>query len=137
MKRSEMREQAFFLTFESLFDSGENIENLIALYSENVEPVCDYAKEVFAGITEHKDSLNEIINKYSKSWKLSRLPKVTVAILYVAVYEINFVDTVPGGVAVNEAVELAKKYADKQDASYINGILGTYLKVDHSDVSRN
>lgn len=124
MKRSEMREQAFFLTFENLFDKEENIESLIELYSENVEPVCDYAKVVFAGICDNKDDLEATINACSRSWKSTRLPKVTFAILLVAIYEMKYVEAVPNSVAINEAVELAKKYAGNEDASYINGVLG-------------
>lgn len=124
MKRNEMREQAFFLSFESLFTSNDEINELIELYSENVVPVCDYAREVFSGVAENKDKFDETINTFSKSWKVSRLPKTTLAILYVALYEMEFVDTVPENVAINEAVELAKKYASNDDASYVNGILG-------------
>ncbi len=128
MKRNEMREQAFFLTFENLFEINDNLEELIKLYSENVEQVCDYAVEISSGIRDKLDELNGIINTYSKSWKISRLPKVTLAILYVALYEIKYVESVPESVAINEAVELAKKYASSDDASYINGILGAYSR---------
>lgn len=124
MKRNEMREQAFFLSFESLFRSKAEIDELIELYSENVVPVCDYAKEVFSGVVENMDKFNETINAFSKSWKAVRLPKTTLAILYVALYEMEFVENVPENVAINEAVELAKKYSTSDDASYINGILG-------------
>lgn len=128
MKRNEMREQGFFLTFENLFTANESMDELIELYSENVEPVCDYAKELSAGITEKKDELNTCIDTYSKSWKINRLPKVTLAILYVAIYEMKYVDSVPVNVAINEAVELAKKYASSDDASFINGILGSVAR---------
>ncbi|MDD6659802.1 MAG: transcription antitermination factor NusB [Eubacteriales bacterium] len=124
MKRSEMREQAFLLTFEGLFSSGEDIDEVIELYSENVEAVSKYAKDVFTGVKSSIDKYNEVINKYSKSWKVSRLPKVTLAILYVALYEMENVEDVADSIAINEAVELAKKYAGENDASYINGILG-------------
>ncbi len=124
MKRSEMREQAFLLTFEGLFSSGEDIDEVIELYSENVEAVSKYAKDVFTGVKSSIDQYNEVINKYSKSWKVSRLPKVTLAILYVALYEMENVEDVADSIAINEAVELAKKYAGENDASYINGILG-------------
>lgn len=128
MKRSEMREQAFLLTFEGLFSSGEDIDEVIELYSENVEAVSKYAKDIFTGIKANKDEFNEIINKYSKSWKVTRLPKVTVAILYVALYEMKNVEDVADSIAINEAVELAKKYASSADASYINGILGAVAR---------
>jgi N utilization substance protein B len=128
MKRSEMREQAFLLTFEGLFSSGEDIDEVIELYSENVEAVSKYAKDIFTGVKANRDEFNEIINKYSKSWKVTRLPKVTVAILYVALYEMKNVEDVADSIAINEAVELAKKYASSADASYINGILGAVAR---------
>ena len=128
MKRSEMREQAFLLTFEGLFSSGEDMDEVIELYSENVEAVSKYAKDIFTGVKANKDEFNEIINKYSKSWKVTRLPKVTVAILYVALYEMKNVEDVADSIAINEAVELAKKYASSADASYINGILGAVAR---------
>lgn len=128
MKRSEMREQAFLLTFEGLFSSGEDIDEVIELYIENVEAVSKYAKDIFTGVKANKDEFNEIINKYSKSWKVTRLPKVTVAILYVALYEMKNVEDVADSIAINEAVELAKKYASSADASYINGILGAVAR---------
>jgi transcription antitermination protein NusB len=128
MKRSKMREQAFLLTFEGLFSSGEDIDEVIELYSENVEAVSKYAKDIFTGVKANKDEFNEIINKYSKSWKVTRLPKVTVAILYVALYEMKNVEDVADSIAINEAVELAKKYASSADASYINGILGAVAR---------
>ncbi len=128
MKRNEMREQAFLLTFENLFEINDNLDELIELYSENVEQVCDYAIKISSGIKDKLDELNGIINTYSKSWKISRLPKVTLAVLYVAIYEMKYVESVPEGVAINEAVELAKKYASSDDASYINGILGSFSR---------
>ncbi|MCD7796627.1 MAG: transcription antitermination factor NusB [Clostridiales bacterium] len=128
MKRSEMREQAFFLAFENLFDSGDDLDDLIALYSDNVCEVSSYAKEVFYGLAEKTEELDNIINTYSKRWNTHRLPKVSLAILYVSVYEIMYVDDVPDSVCINEAVELAKKYGEKSDASYINGVLGSVVR---------
>lgn len=79
---------------------------------------------MFVGVKGSINELDEIINKYSKSWKAARLPKVTLAILYVALYEMKNVEDVADSIAINEAVELAKKYASSNDASYINGVLG-------------
>lgn len=123
-----MREQAFFLAFENLFDSGDDLDDLIALYSDNVCEVSSYAKEVFYGLAEKTEELDNIINTYSKRWNTHRLPKVSLAILYVSVYEIMYVDDVPDSVCINEAVELAKKYGEKSDASYINGVLGSVVR---------
>lgn len=125
MKRNEMREQAFFLIFENLFTPNDDMDELIRLYSENVEPVCEYACEVFNGVCDNKQRLNETISKYSKAWKIARLPKVTLSLLYLALYEMLYVESIPDSIAINEAVELAKKYATSGDASFINGILGS------------
>jgi N utilization substance protein B len=127
MKRSEMREQAFLLCFESLF-SDTDTKDIIALYNENFDEVCTYARDILEGINADKEALDGIINTYSKSWKASRLPKTTLAILYVAIYEMQNVESVPDSVAINEAVELAKKYSGTDDASYINGVLGGFAR---------
>ena len=124
MTRKEQREQAFCLVFQDLFNNEEALET----YEENIAKIGDYSKELFGGVISNKDNLDEIINKYSKGWKSRRLPKVNLAILRLAVYEIMFVDEVPDGVAVNEAVELAKTYSGEGDYSFINGILGAVIK---------
>lgn len=123
-KRSEEREQAFCLLFQSLFNTDENFE----IYEENIESVGDYARSIALGVEEKKDNLDGLIEKYSKGWKVKRLPKVNLAILRLAAYEILFVDDVPESVAINEAVELAKKYSGESDYSFINGILGALVK---------
>ena len=123
-KRSEEREQAFCLLFQSLFNTDENFE----IYEENIETVGDYARSIALGVEEKKDNLDGLIEKYSKGWKVKRLPKVNLAILRLAAYEILFVDDVPESVAINEAVELAKKYSGESDYSFINGVLGALVK---------
>lgn len=122
-KRSEEREQAFCLLFQSLFNTDENFE----IYEENIESVGDYARSIALGVEEKKDNLDGLIEKYSKGWKVKRLPKVNLAILRLAAYEILFVDDVPESVAINEAVELAKKYSGESDYSFINGVLGALV----------
>ena len=123
-KRSEERDQAFCLLFQSLFNTDENFE----IYEENIESVGDYARSIALGVEEKKENLDGLIEKYSKGWKVKRLPKVNLAILRLAAYEILFVDDVPESVAINEAVELAKKYSGESDYSFINGVLGALVK---------
>lgn len=123
-KRSEEREQAFCLLFQSLFNTDENFE----IYEENIESVGDYARSIALGVEEKKENLDGLIEKYSKGWKVKRLPKVNLAILRLAAYEILFVNDVPESVAINEAVELAKKYSGESDYSFINGVLGALVK---------
>ncbi len=124
MSRTEQREQAFCLVFQNLF----NNEETVSIYEENVAKVGKYAKSLFEGVLSKTDELDEVINTYSKGWKTNRLPKVNLAILRLAVYEIKYVDDVPQSVAINEAVELAKKYSGEGDYSFINGILGSVAR---------
>lgn len=127
MNRIKEREQAFFLIFQNQF-SAISDDDGISLYSENVEEVGEYAKEVYRGVLEHKDELDEIIASFSNGWKLNRIPKVNLSILRFAVYEMKYNNDVPDSIAINEAVELAKKYSGKEDSAFINGILGAYSR---------
>lgn len=124
MNRTEQREQAFCLVFQSLFNNDETL----AIYEENVAAVGDFARELFEGVSSREQELDDVINKYSKGWRANRLPKVNLAILRLAIYEIKYLDDVPNSVAINEAVELAKKYSGEGDYSFINGILGSVAK---------
>ena len=128
MNRTEMREQAFVLLFEKEFFKDKPAHEIEEIYSENMAALSDYAKEVFENTVLHKDEFDEIIERYSNVWKLNRIPKVNLSILRLALYEIIYVDGVPENVAINEAVELAKKYSGKEDFAFINGILGSYSR---------
>lgn len=125
MSRKEQREQAFCLVFQSMF----NNEETLAIYEENVAQVGEYAKELFLGVSEKQEELdNNICANLKKGWKLSRLPKTNIAILRLAIYEMKYRDEVPNSVAINEAVELAKEYSGENDYSFINGVLGAIAK---------
>lgn len=129
MNRIQQREQAFFLLFQSLFKLGiEEEDNSIELYSENVEQVGEYAIDLYHGVLDKQAEIDEIITTYSKNWKLNRIPKVNLSILRLAIYEMKYVEDVPDSVAINEAVELCKKYSTKEDSSFVNGILGAYSR---------
>lgn len=128
MNRSEMREQAFVLLFEKEFFSELTCNDIEEIYSENFSELSDYAKKAFEETSVRIDELDELIKKYLKGWKLERIPKVNISILRLALYEIIYENGVPGKVAVNEAVELAKKYSGEDDYMFINGVLGSYLR---------
>lgn len=128
MNRSEMREQAFVLLYESEFFKDKPLSELENIYNENISALSDYAKMLFEGVSEKKEQLDEIISGYLKGWKLYRIPKVNLAILRLAVYEMDYVDNVPENVAINEAVELAKKYSGQEDSAFVNGILGSHSR---------
>ena len=127
MNRYKQREQAFLLLFESQF-SERDCDELIEIYAENIEEVGDYSKLLFNGAYENRDELDGIISEFSKGWKLYRISKVNISVLRIALFEIIYVDEVPASVAINEAVELTKKYSSKEDASFVNGILGSYTR---------
>ena len=85
-------------------------------------------KKAFENTYDKKEEIDAVIEKYLKGWKIGRLPKVNLAVLRLAVYEIMFEESVPDSAAVNEAVELAKKYSGDDDYSFINGVLGSFLR---------
>ena len=129
MTRKEERELAFTLIFEKIFNDdltvGEIIKNAVEarLIEENVF-ACSLAQLTY----DNRDEIDKIISENSVGWKIERLPKVTLAIMRLAFCELLYVPSVPTGVTINEAVELAKKFASQEDASFINGILGKYVR---------
>ena len=129
MTRREAREQAFIVIFEKIFDNDSTISEIIATAKEaELIKINSFAENILNMVEEHFSEIDEAIEANSQDWTLARLPKVSLAILRLAVAEIKYIDDVPNGVAVNEAVELAKKYGTNEDASFINGILGTIAK---------
>ena len=127
MNRYKQREQALLLTFESQFHDI-SAEEICTLFEESVEELGTYSKTLFNGVYDNKNELDAKIEAFARGWRLSRIPKINIAILRIALYEIQYVDDVPASVAVNEAVELAKKYSGSDDASFINGILGSFVR---------
>lgn len=127
LTRPEVREGAFLVLYQMMF--GQTPEEIDELNAE----AFDMAKtadtdEIVRGVTEHNDELCGIISKYSKSRAISRIAKVNLVILKIAVYEMTYSDKIPAVAAINEAVELAKKYSYKADSGFINGILNSYLR---------
>ena len=90
----------------------------------------DYCVKVVNNAIDNVSQIDELISKYSKGWSTSRISKVALAALRLAVCEIQYFDDIPSSVSVNECVELIKKYASVQDASFANGILGSIIRAD-------
>ena len=128
MNRKNARENAFILIFEKIF-RDDSIEDIIkdAIEARNFE-YDDYVEKVFVGVFENLEEIDEKISANLKSWKISRISKVSLAILRLAVFEMLYMEDIPQGVSINEAVELAKKYSTQDDASFINGVLGALSK---------
>lgn len=129
MSRHEEREQAFILIFESLFnnDSPDAIFEL-AKDLRTLSFSDDYVETVFRGVVKNMDDLSEIISSNLKGWTISRISKVSLAIMLLAVYEMKFCCNIPSSVSINEAVELAKVYGCDNDQSFINGVLSSVFK---------
>ncbi|MBQ8636960.1 MAG: transcription antitermination factor NusB [Clostridia bacterium] len=123
--RSEARECAFSLVFQlgTDIDTEFIIEQLTEEKPESITNI-EYIKTVFLGVTDKLLEIDEKISAALPSNRgISRLSKVVLAVLRVAVYEMFYVDDVPHKVAINEAVELAKKYAEDDAPSFVNGVL--------------
>lgn len=128
MTRKAAREEAFILIFEKAFNDA-SVEEILELAASvrDLEPD-DYIKTVFSGVFSNLDEIDSLISENSVGWKIDRISKTALAVLRLAIFEIKFVSDIPPAVSVNEAVELCKKYATKEDASFVNGILSTVLK---------
>ena len=129
MTRSEAREQAFLVLFEKTFFEENSIHEIVEAAEEaELIKINSFANSLLVAVENNIESIDKIIEENSRGWSVQRLPKVSLAVLRLAIGEIMFVDEVPAGVSVNEAVELMKKYGTSDDASYVNGILGTIAK---------
>lgn len=128
MTRHEIREAAFILLFEMQL-SGDNLDETIDTTVEAFELTMETpVKKLANGVTEHIDELDAIIAKYSTTRSVARISKVNLTIMRIALFEMIYSDDVPDKVAMNEAMELSKKYSDKQDGSFINGVLDSYYR---------
>ena len=134
MKRSKAREICFHILYETQFQPGEDLEKLTTNYLEQfAEEETATEKDIafmlgeIRGTMEHIEEIDEKIEKNLVGWKLSRLSKVDLSILRLAVYEILYADDIPENVSINEAVELGKKYSDQTSGSFINGVLSNFV----------
>ncbi|MCB6364608.1 transcription antitermination factor NusB [Intestinibacillus massiliensis] len=141
MSRKKAREIALHLIFEMGFKEFQAEEVLadrldesimssisgdIALYAGKLsEAQTAYIVAVVKGVASHLQELDAVIEENAHGWNMSRLSKMTVAVLRLALYEMRYVEDVPTGAAINEAVELAKTYETEEAGAFVNGILGT------------
>lgn len=128
MTRREAREQALAMIFEMIFNDNtvdEMVDNALIFRDEAVD---EYAVKIAQMVRLHWEDNLSAVEQYSKKWKANRLPRVSLAILMLSITEIAYLKDAPIGAVINEAVELAKKYAGPEDAAYINGVLGGYVR---------
>ena len=128
MKRSEVREAVFFLTFEKLF-SDETPDVIIdTAYEVDEFEMNEDVENFFKAVDSKSAEADEIIAKYSEKRQFSRIPKVSVAVLRIAIYEMLYDEKIPDNVAISEAVNISKKFAYEPDVQFINGLLGAFCR---------
>jgi len=148
MTRRELREHTFLLLFRKDFHDDKEMEEQLSLYFDGVEinedeegsatryhfltlPEGTDAEEVkarFYDICSHRDEIDEVLSAAASGWKLGRIGKVELALLRMAVYEMRYDEETPEKVAINEAVELAKKYGADASSGFINGVLAKLVE---------
>lgn len=132
MKRQKSREKAMELLFSMELSKNsyeETIENFIEDYEMDLNTIdVEYIKNVVKIVTDNVEAIDERVMQSLVNWKLDRVSKVNLTILRLAVGEMMFIEDVPGSVAINEAVELTKKYSDEKSCSFVNGVLDKVLK---------
>lgn len=132
MKRSAIRELTFRLIYSLEIQKQENVEEQIELYLECNEVEEKQAKEyinnAILGINEHIEEIKNLIEKNLKAdWKIDRISKIDLSLLKLAIYEIKY-NKIPYKVAINESLELAKKYGEDSSKNFINGVLASVVK---------
>ena len=128
MDRHQSREQAFVFLFEDTFGLNTASEIIDNAKSARDEKVSTFSQHLFEGTLENLSVIDKKIDENLMGWRRERISRTALAILRLAIYEIMFEDDTPNKVAANEAVELSKQYSTKEEASYINGVLGSIIK---------
>lgn len=132
MNRSKLREIIVKSLYQIYIYKEKEIDyNLKEIIKEQIETENDFVESSIQGVLDNQKQINEIANKYMKDWNIDRIGKVDKAILSLAIYELIYTDT-PDVVAINEAIELSKKYSDDKVVKLINGTLDTIM---HNEVT--
>ena len=128
LQRRQSRENAFLVLFSSAFE-GEDIRESIALSREMEEfALDDFGEKTVLDYQAHAQQIDQMIRERLQGWTFQRLPKVSLALLRLAVSEMLYGEEKLPGVTINEVVELAKKYGGEDDYQFINGLLGKLVK---------
>ncbi len=143
MSRKAAREVAIHIVYDYGFNNeigtealqyflsnefAESVSDDTDIYSQVGKAQHSYITALVEGVTEKKEEIDELIKKYSVGWNLNRISRIAMAIMRVAVFECKYIDEVSEKIAINEAVEIAKKYDSAETVSFINGILGSIVR---------
>lgn len=124
MTRKEAREAVFQLLFETEFRGEEDPCQILALSEESREIAMNaYVREVYFGVLEHREEIDEMIVRHSNGWKPARISPVSRSAIRLCIYEMLYREDIPSAVSLNEAIELVKKYDDEKMRAFVNGLL--------------
>ena len=133
MKRRELRERIFEILFRVEFMNENDMEEQMQLFFEDLAEAkpadVEYIQNKYVAVREKMPMIDTMIDEKSKGWKTSRMGKVELTILRLAVYEMLFDEDVPATVAINEAVEIAKKFGGDDTPAFVNGILAKMIAI--------
>lgn len=128
MVRTELREHIFKMLFQIEFNETEEMPSHLKYYFDTLEDAAEkdkqYIQKKYEAVVSHVPEIDTIINDSARGWKTGRMNKVDLTILRLAVYELKWDEEIPVGVAINEAVELAKKFSGDEGPAFVNGVLG-------------
>ena len=130
MSRRKSREQAFALLFEKSFNDLSVMDLAEAAQDAREFIIEPFALALAQGVEEKMAEVDALIEAHSHKWSHNRISRVALAVLRLAIYEMKYCDETPDSVAINEAVELAKKYGGDEDSSFVNGILGSISRAE-------
>mgnify|MGYP000320496573 CR=1 FL=1 len=140
MRRHEQREHIFKLLFMTQFNEEGEMPEQLSLYFDSLEELTEeeqaVMKKKYDDILAHIEEIDQELNEYSQGWKTSRMNRVDLTALRLAFYEMKFDEEIPVGVAINEAVELAKLFGGEDSGSFVNGILGKIANPDKKVAAR-
>lgn len=127
MTRKELREHIFKMVFQLAFNEPEDMSDHLKLYLEELVSAADkdksYIQNKYEAVKEKVEEIDTILNETSAKWQTNRMNKVDLSILRLAVYEMKWDEDIPESVAINEAIELAKKFSSEEAPVFVNGVL--------------
>ena len=129
IQRKQSRDSVFKLIYEYLFSQSAN-ETTLMMMTVGEMPMAeiDYINTAYRGVIKHFDELKEIVAKYARGFDIDRIYKLDLAALLLAIYEMKYMDDIPLGTSIAEAVELVKTYSTEKSYSFVNGILSSVYK---------
>ena len=130
MNRRKLRKHIFMILFLSGFHPEDELNEQVELYLSGIEEIeeqdAEYIRQKALAVMSMLPRLDEMIEERATGWSVKRMDRASLNLIRLALYEMKYDDDIPGGVAINEAVELAKQYGDEGSGSFVNGVLAKF-----------